>query len=735
MGAVGTPTSRVDGPTKVTGTARYAAEHAPAGLVYAAIVESTVPAGRIVGLDTAAAEQSVGVLLVLTHRNAERLPYLQADQRPPVDPVSGEQLRVLQDDRVLFRGQPIGVVVAATQAQAEHAAALVRVDYDLDPAPRTRFGPEWARPTSAAAQKAGRGPETRQGDPDTALAAAAHRVDHVYVQPREQHHAMEPHATVAHWQDGHLTLWDKTQWVGNVRDEIARVFGIPPGTVRVINPFVGGAFGSALRPWPHVALAALAARRTGRPVRLELTRRQLAQSVGFRPHTEQRVALGADTAGTLTAIIHEAIGQTSTYEEFAEGTLTVPQVTYASPNRRTSYRLVAMNTNTPCPMRGPGWATGLLAQEMAMDELAVELRMDPIQLRLRNYADHDPRNGRPWSSNALRECYRLGAQRMGWDTRDPRPARTRAGHDLVGLGMATALYHSNRYPTQASATLLADGTAVIASATSDMGPGTYTSISQVAADTLGLPLDRVRMELGDSDLPPAKEHGGSTTMASVGTAVHAACQALRAQLDDLARQQAGADVADGARSDAPVDLVAVLRRAGLTHVRADGHSEPGPEQQTHSSVGFGAVFAEVRVDADLGTVRVPRIIGAYDIGRVVNPTLAHSQVIGGMVGGLGMALLEQVDWDPHLGQVMNGNLAEYLLPVNADVQQLDAVFVPGEDITANPLGVKGVAELGLCAVAPAIANAVWHATGTRLRELPLTPEKVLPALPVRSFGG
>ncbi len=712
---IGMLVSRVDGLAKVTGRARYAAEFSPQGTVYAAIVESTIPAGHITNIDTAAAERAPGVILVLTHKNADKLPYLPAKERPAVDPVSGDELRMLQDAEIKFCGQPIGLVVADTQEQATYAAGLVHVTYERDPAPLTQFDPVRSRPTSAAAAKKGRGPETKQGDADAAFAAAAFRVDQTYVQPREHHIAMEPHATVAHWEGDRLTLWSKTQWVDNERDAIALIFGIPSEKVRVINPFIGGAFGSALRTWPHVTLAVMAARRTGRPVRLELTRQQLFHSIGFRPYTEQRTALGADRDGRLTAIIHEVVAQTSTYEEFAEATLDVPAVTYACQNRRTSYRLVQMNTNTPCPMRGPGHVTGLLAQEMAMDELAVVLGMDPMELRLRNYAKQDPKKNLPWSSKALWDCYRQGAERFGWSRRSPAPGSMRDGHHLVGWGMATAINPSPRYPAQASATLFADGTAVVRSATSDMGPGTYTSMTQVAADALGLPLQCVRFELGDSALPEAKEHGGSTTTASVGSAVRNACQALRTKLNDLARSHNGD----------PSNYKGVLLNADLAQLDAQGSAQPGGEKQTHSTYSFGAVFAEVYVDPALSTVRAQRIIGAYDIGKVVNPKLAHSQCIGGMVGGIGMALLEEAHWNPRFGKIVNANMAEYLVPVNADVMELDAIFVPGEDTIMNPLGVKGVAELGLCGVAPAIASAVWHATGKRVRELPITIDKLL----------
>jgi len=717
MTAIGAPLSRVDGPAKVTGRAQYAAEFHPPGLVYAALTDSTIPAGRITALDTAAAERAPGVLLVLTHLNADKLAYQAVEERPAVDPVAGDQLRVLQDAVIKFAGQPVAVVVAATQAQAQYGASLVRVSYASDHAPRVRFDPAAARPTSEAAAKKGRGPESRQGDPEGALAAAPVRLEGRYLQAREQHNPMEPHATVAQWEGDRLTLWSKSQWVGNERDEIARRFGLQADDVRVINPFVGGAFGSALRTWPHVTLAAMAARGVSRPVRLELTRRQLSTSVGFRGLSEQHVALGADLDGRLTALTQEVIGQTSTYEEFAEPALGPAGSTYACPNRLTRYKLVEMNVNTPCPMRGPGWATGLIGQEMAMDELAAKLGIDPIELRLRNYAERDPKKDLPWSSKALRDCYRMGAERFGWSRRTPEPRSMRDGRDLVGYGMATAIYPAGRYLTEASATFFGDGSAVVRCATTDMGPGTYTSATQVAADALGLPMERVRFKLGDSSLPKAKEHGGSTTLASVGSAVGAACQALRAKLEDLARRHGGS-AADGA---------ALLRRVGLDRLDAEASAAPGDETKSYAMHGFGAVFAEVRVDPDLCTIRVPRVIGAYDAGRIINPKIAHSQCVGGMVGGIGMALLEEVEWDDDLGRVVNATLAEYLVPVCADIHELDAIFVSSEDTIMNPLGVKGVAELGICGVAPAIANAVWHATGKRMRELPITPDRLLMA--------
>ena len=716
MSAIGAPVTRVDGPLKVTGGARYAAEVRPEGLLYAATADSTIPAGRIASIDTGAAGRAPGVIAVLTHLNVPRLPYRTPEERPAVDPVSGDQLRVLDGPEVKFGGQPVALVVARTQAEAEHGAALVVVRYERDAAARTRFDPALARPASAEAAKKGRGPQTHKGDPDAAFAAAPVTIDRRYGQAREQHNAMEPHATVASWDGDRLTLWSKTQWVGNERDEIARRFGLPSDHVRVINPFVGGAFGSALRSWPHVTLAAIAARHVGRPVRLELTRRQLYIAIGYRPATRQRVMLGAERDGRLTALVHELVAQTSTYEEFAEPALAPAQTTYACPNRRTRYDLVEMNASTPCPMRGPGWATGLIGQEMAMDELAEALRIDPIELRLRNFAERDPAKDLPWSSNRLRDCYARGAERFGWATRPREPRTMRRARELVGMGMATAIYHSASYPTSASATLQADGSVVIRCATTDMGPGTYTSATQVAADTLGLPIGRIRFELGDSTFPPAKEHGGSTTIASVGPAVEAACKALRVKLEALAADHGGG-----------ADPAALLGRAGLTQLDAQASVVPPDEAKKYSTVGFGAVFAEVGVDADLGTIRVTRVIGAYDAGRIVNPRLARSQALGGMIGGIGMALFEDAEWDERLGRVANATLAEYLLPVNADTHALEAIFVESAEPVMNPLGVKGCAELGLCGVAPAIANAIWHATGKRMRDLPITSAKLLMA--------
>ncbi|HVY13972.1 MAG TPA: xanthine dehydrogenase family protein molybdopterin-binding subunit [Rhodopila sp.] len=705
---VGKEISRVDGPAKVTGQATYAAEFQLRNKAYAALVTATIPSGTIERLDVSAAEAAPGVILVLSHLNAPGLPYAQPKKRPVVDPQAGERLHVFQGPEVLFDGQPIAVVVAETKEQADSAAMLVSVDYRQTP-PAGDMDPSRSHAPNEAVAKSGRPGEKGRGDAGPAYRGSAVTIDITCSHEREQHNAMEPHATIAEWDGDHLTLYDKSQWVDNVRQEIALIFGMAEDNVRVISPFVGGAFGSALRTWPHVTIAALAARQANRPVQLELSRRQCFFSAGARPKTLQRLRLGADHDGKLQAIIHEAIGQTSVYEDYAEITLDAANSLYACSNVATRYHLVKMNMNSPCPMRAPGTATGVFGLEIAMDEMAEECGLDPVEFRLRNHADRDEEKDLPYSSKELKACYALAAEAFGWSHRSTVPGRNRNDRWLIGHGMATAFYPSHRSSSTAKATMFANGTVVVRTAAGDMGPGTYTAMTQLAAETLDLTPEQVQFELGDTDMPEAPVHGGSITLASVGNAVIAACRSLREKLGNG-------------------DPVAAMRQLGQEAVSADAESKPGEEANIYSSSAFGAVFVEVAVDSRLGAVRIPRIVGAYDIGTVVNPKIARSQCIGGMVGGLGMALLEQAEWDPALCRVMNANLAEYLVPVNADVQHLDVLFAPGEDKIFNPIGSKGVAEIALTGVAPAIANAIYNATGHRLRNLPITPDKLLEVL-------
>jgi len=706
---IGQPVSRVDGRQKVTGAATYAAEFDQPGQAYGVIVRSTVANGRIASMDSTAAQRASGVLAVLTHRNAPRLVYRPHKGLP--DPVTGERLHVLQDDRVNHQGQPIALVIAETLEQANHAATLVRVTY-ADEAGITDISR--VVPIEPTQQKTDQGetrpPQTRRGDPERALTTAEVKVEHTYVIPRENHNPIEMHATIAAWDGDRLTLWDKTQWVHNTADEIAAVFSIPEENIRVISPFVGGAFGSGLRTWPHVTLAALGARVTGRPVKVMLSRREMYYAVGYRPHTVQRVALGASRDGRLTAILHEGYQETSRYEEFSEALLNASRLLHSCPNVDTRHRLAPMNVHTPTYMRAPGEASGIFALESAMDELAVALNFDPVELRLRNEPEMDEFKKLPFSSRSTRECYRSAAERFGWNRRSPEPRSMRDGRWLIGWGMATATYPMNYAPATAMARLLPDGTAEVMSASSDMGPGTWTSMTQVAAEALGLPIERVKFTLGDTRLPRAPIHGGSMTMASVGSAVQAACRKVRE--DAIARGGAN-------------DLVDAMRRIAQP-IEAMADVKPGDESRRFSMHAFGAVFVEVAVDPDLGETRVRRIVGAYGAGRIVNPKTSRSQCVGGMIGGIGMALMEHSVVDARNGRVPNANFAEYAVPVHADAPPLmDVIFVEEHDPHVNPLGVKGVGEIAMVGVAPAIASAIFHATGKRIRELPITPEKLL----------
>lgn len=706
---IGQPVSRVDGRQKVTGGATYAAEFDQPGQAHGAMVGSTVASGRITSIDGAAAEQAPGVIAVLTHRNAPRLAY--REHKGFTDPAIGERLHVLQDDRVSQQGQPIALVIAETLEQANHAATLVRVAYAPETGTTDITSVEPVLPTQEKTDQGATQPaETRRGDPEGALASAEVKVDQTYVIPRENHNPIEMHATIAAWNGDRLTLWDKSQWVGGVADEIAAVFGIAPENIHVVSPFVGGAFGSALRSWPHVTLAALGARVAGRPVKLMLSRREMYYGTGYRPHTVQRLALGASRDGRLAAILHDAYQETSTYEEFSEALLDAGRFLHSCPNVYSRHRIARMNVHTPTYMRSPGEVSGNFALECAMDELAVALNVDPVELRLRNEPEQDEFRKLPFSSRSTKECYRVGAERFGWSRRTPEPRSMRDGRLLLGWGMATANYPANYAPTSARARLLPDGTAEVTSAASDMGPGTWTSMTQVAADALGLPIERVKFTLGDSRMPKTPPHGGSMTMASVGSAVQAACR--KAREDALARGGGN-------------DLTDAMRRIGQP-VEASADVTPGEAAGRFSMHTFGAVFVEVAVDPDLGETRVRRIVGAYGAGRIVNPKLARSQCTGGMIGGIGMALMEHTVVDPRNGRVPNANLAEYAVPLHGDTPRtMDVIFVEEHDPHVNPLGVKGVGEIATVGVPPAIANAIFHATGKRIRELPITPDKLL----------
>jgi xanthine dehydrogenase YagR molybdenum-binding subunit len=688
--AVGTPLQRLDGPAKVTGTAPYAWEQPVEKPLYAHPLQATIVRGRIVSVDVEAAAAVDGVAAVLTPRNAARL-----------TDVEDAELAVLQSDEVAFRGQFVGAVVAETPETARYAAGLVEFGYreepyrtELDPDSDDLYTPETVNPSFP--------PDTDEGDVEAALRDAAVSTDHTYRTPMEFNNPMEPHTTVAVWDSAgevRLTLYDSTQGAHSVRRTLAPLFGLEERQVRVVAPHVGGGFGSKGTPHAHDVLAALCARAVGgRPVKLTLTRQQMFSLAGHRTPTVQRVRLGADTGGRLTAISHEVVEHTATIKEFAEQTAVGTRMMYAAPNRRTAHRLAALDVPIPSWMRAPGETPGIFALETAMDELAVACGLDPVELRVRNDPPRDPESGKPWSGRRLVDCLRDGARRFGWEQRTAPGAR-REGRQLVGLGVAASTYPCYGMPgSQALVRHEGDGRYTVRIGAIDLGTGTWTALTQIAADALGCPVEDVDLGIGDTDFPAATVAGGSSGITSWGSTVVSAVRAFR--------DAHGVDPRPGAE--------------------ALGEMPSGFPDTDHRAVhSFGAQFTEVRVDADTGEIRVPRMLGVFSVGRVINPRTARSQFIGGMTMGLSMALHEVGVLDHHTGHVVNHDFAEYHIAAHADVADVDAVWFDEEDPHANPMGSRGIGEIGIVGAAASVVNAVHNATGIRVRELPVTPDKLL----------
>lgn len=734
---IGKEMRRVDGVAKVTGLAKYAAEFQVPNLAHGFIVQGTIAKGRITAIDTSEAERAPGVVGVLTHLNAPRLgPKPAGEDSPPTAREERDKsFRALQSDRIFFNGQPVALVVAETFEQARYAARLVKITYAAE---------KHVTDTEAVRDQGFLPPQDpppkKRGTPAEALAAAPVKVEAEYRIPIEHHNPIEPHGAIAYWQGDRLTMFDKSQEVYQVRRHLASAFGVPEENVSVVSPYVGGAFGSSLRPNYYPSLTAMAARELRRPVKVVYTRRQMFTGHGYRPYTIQKIALGAERGGKLVSMVHHAVHNTSTFEEFSDMTTGFTKSVYACPNLDAPQTIVRTDLPTPTWMRAPGAVSGMFALECAMDELAYALKIDPLELRLINYAETDPDSGKPFSSKALRECYRLGAERFGWKNRKPEPRSMRDGRLLVGWGMATGIWGAFQMPASAKVTLKADGTAHVTSATSDIGPGTYTVITMIAAEYLGLPAEQVTFELGDTKFPRAPAQGGSWTTASIGTAVHGAARQIATRLMEMANKATGSPLAGAAADDleladgvlrrkgnpsTSVRVADVLRSNGLTEISETFESRPSPERQKYATFAHGAQFVEVKVDPDLGTVRVTRVIEVTASGKIMNPLTSHSQEIGGVVWGIGMALEEATEIDHRFGRMMNPDLQHYHVPVNADVYEVETLFVEEDDKIVNPLGVKGMGELGMVGIPAAIANAVFHATGTRVRDLPITPDKLL----------
>ena len=737
--AVGGSISRKDGRLKVTGRAPYAADQPIAGVVHAVAIQSTIANGRITAIDGRMAEKAPGVLAVIHHGNAPTL------YRPDNDFMSaskpGEARVVFEDDRVHYSGQYVAIIVAETLEQARYAAELVQVSYAVeDPTIETDAALDSAYlPDEFFGEKL----TTTRGDPDVALSRAAVTHAATYTTPIEHHNPIEPSASVAVWNGDELTLYETTQWVAGARKTVAQTLGMHEEKIHIVSPFIGGGFGCKGFVWPHSILSAVAAKRVNRPVKLNLTRKHMFSACGHRSETKQYVQLGAERNGRLVAIDHDTVVQTSMVDEFVEACGNTSRFLYSCPNVRVRHRAVRVNVATPTPMRAPGENPGLFALESALDELAYLLNMDPVELRIVNHADVNEQARRPWSSKYLKECYRMGAERFGWAKRAPQPGSMRDGNVLVGWGMATATYPGIRSPGAAKVRLLQDGHVDVVSATQDMGGGTYTTMAQIAADVMGIAIERIRTVLGDSLLPPAPVSGGSMTTASILPATRKAAQDALSKLRHLAATmpaspftnrrpddivaEGGRVFPKGAHPSSGLPYEDVLKRTNQTEIEGEGYTEPGPERDKYAFQSFGAQFVEVRVDPEIAKVQISRVVSAFDVGKIVNAKTARSQGYSGVVMGVGVALMEHTVYDSRDGSIITSNLADYAIPVNADTRSIDILFVDKPDpfIDSDGLGARGLGEITVTGVAPAVANAVYHATGRRIRDLPITPDKLL----------
>ena len=693
---IGRPIDRIDGRAKVTGAAAYAADNRAERMAFGCIVTATIACGRIAGIDADAARRMSGVLLVMTHENAPP----QAPFQAKADDRHARPKPQLASDKVQYYGQPVALVVAETAETARAAASAIVVTYEK------ADGAFVLESASGAAYDPGKGPtgapsDSSLGDFDAAFAAAPVTIDAIYRTPYQSHAMMEPHATLASWQDGKLTVVSALQLVDSAHKSIADTLKLDPGKVEVISEFVGGGFGGKLPVYADAILAALAARELDRPVRVALTRQQMFHVTTHRPASIQRVRLGCERDGTLTAISHRSLAQSARADEFAEPIVLSTRSLYAAPNRMTSQRIAALDLPVADSMRAPGEAIGLLAVEQAMDELAQRLDMDPVALRLKNEPKEDPEKKVPFSTRALVPCLQEGAKRFGWDKRRSRPGQVRDGNWLVGMGVAASIRGNFLREAEARVTMESERHAVVEMDMTDIGTGSYTVFAQIAAEVLGLPVENIKVKLGHSSYPDTPGSGGSFGASSCGAALHDACTRLKAKLQ---------------------------KGEGAQGLSATGSVKPGEDYKKYSQYAYGAHFAEVGVDRTTGEIRLRRMLGVFAAGRILNAKTAHSQLIGGMIWGVGSALEEEAVVDPRIGAFVTQDLVHYHVPVHADVPLVEAVLLDEFDPKANVLGSKGIGELGICGAGAAVANAVYNACGARVRDYPITLDKVLPTL-------
>jgi len=728
--------SRVDGRVKVTGAAKYTAEVQLENIVYGVLVESTIAQGIITQLDTKKAFWAPGVIAVISHLNTPGVPEYKLENQDIIQ----KQLRVFDNSRIYYNGQPIAVVLADTLERAQYGASLVKVTYaiekhhsKLEDNLSKGIVPKLLPKDQGLTQDYTRGKTKAYLD-------AAVQVTATYVLPSELHHPMELHSIIANWEGkDKLTVVDKTQGSQQTQASIAKSFQLPLENVKVLSTYVGGAFGSGLRVWPHEIVAILAAKKLQKPVKLVLTREQMSYMVGYRPHTLQKVSIGASKEGKIIGISHESYGQTSKYEELTERVLQMTRMMYNVSNIDTKYRIVPLNVSTPAPMRGPGEATGSFALECALDELSYKLDIDPVELRLINYAAVDPDKNLPWSSNYLKKCYKLGVEKIGWKNRKAIPGSLQQGEWKVGYGVATGTFGAFAREATVKATYKQDGTLLLKSAIADIGPGTGTAMTSIAAENLGIDPEKITFQLGNSSFPKAPMQGGSNSVSTVGSAVVTVCNNIKITLAKLAEKQHeewhnaiaddilfnGNDLVNSNDRASKVTLDSLFTQNKITEIVVEGNAETVKEKNDYSFYSFAVHFIEAHVHELTGVVKIKNAVSVVDCGAVVSPKTARSQLMGGIVGGIGMALMEEVIIDDRTGRTVNANFADYHVPVQADIPQMEMLFINEKDPYLNPMGSKGLGEVVIIGVAPAVANAVYNATGKRIRNLPITPDKLI----------
>ena len=710
--ATGKAIDRVEGHLKVMGIAKYASEFPIKDKVYGQGLNSTIAKGEIVSIDTSEAEKLPGVLKIITYKNAEKL---KTFDKQMTEVSTTSIAPVLQTNKVHFYGEYVGLVVAETFEQAQYAARLVKFKYKKDANPAIHL-----EKLRAKAYKPNEKSDYSRGDLKAGLAAADEKLEVTYNTPIEHHHPMELHAVIASWDNGKVTAYASQQIVNDATIAISDTFQIPKKDVRVVAAYVGGGFGSKLNVERHVIMAVMAAKMVGKPVQVTVTRQQMFTNTSLRQHNEQKMKVGAKKDGTLTALSHETLSHTSPTLEFQEACGLGTQMLYKVPNNFVTHRLVPLNIQTPFAMRAPGEATGSFALESAMDEMAWKLRMDPIDFRVKNDTQTDPSNNKPFSSRLLVECLRIGAEKFGWKDRKTEPRSNKKGNWLIGHGVSAAARSSPYLKTNSKVILALDGdkvNAIVQMDATDIGTGSYTIIAQTASEYLGIPVEQVKVELGDSNFPIGPGSGGSWGAASFCNGAMAACENA---IKTLKQNR-------NIKEEEEVELADLMKKNQLTKFEAEGSAGPSKEFDEHSVYSFGANFSEVWVDKDTGMFRIKRMVNVGAAGKILNPKTAYGQIIGGLTMGVGMAMAEQTRVEPNFGNFITRSFADYHVPVNLDMANVDVVFLPEDDKIANKMGVKGIGELGITSVAASIANAIFNATGKRMRDLPITPEKLIEA--------